>query len=125
MCHDAAPKERVFKGTLRAVVKLIGEDDVAWLILRLQRPHCADTDDPLYAKFLHHPDIRAMVQLAGQDSMSARMARQEDDFAAAQLAGKQLVRRCAKGSFDRDPLLVCETIDVIKPTATNNPDAMR
>ena len=56
--------------------------------------------------------------------MSPGVARQKDDFAAGEFARKQLIRWRAEWSFNRDPFLVCEPFDVIKPAAADYANPM-
>ena len=52
------------------------------------------------------------------------MSRQKYDLAPGQFSGKELVRRAAKGRFDRDPLLSAKPVYMIQAAAANNADAV-
>ena len=120
--HDAAPEKSVVQRLLRAVEKLVDQDDVARAVFFLQRADGADADDPLHAEFFHRPDVRAMVQLRGQQAMAATVARQKHHVAPGDLAGEQIVRRAAERRPDLHPFLICETFDVVKSRAADDAD---
>src|SRR5262249_42176949 len=80
---------------------------------------------PRHAELFHRPQIGAMVQLAGQEPMAPPVPREEDHVAPCQPAREELIAWLAKRRFNREPFLVRESFDVIKPTPANDADAMR
>src|SRR5947199_1981116 len=86
--HNTASEESVFERLLRAVDELVRQHDVARLVTRLQRADCADTDDPCDTEFFHRPDVRAMVQFAGENAMPATAARNDGHLTPGTLRGQ-------------------------------------
>jgi len=121
---DAAAKKRVLEVALGAVKELVGQDDVARAILGLERADGANADDPMNIKGLHRPQVGAVVQLAGEDTVTARMTGEEDDFAPSEPAREKFVRRVAKRGFNLHPLLMGKSLDVVQATAADDPDAI-
>ena len=124
MCDDAAPEEGVLEVALGAVEELVRQHDVAGFVFRLQRADGADADDPVDAERFHRPEIGAVVQLAGEEPVAAGVAWEEDDRATCELAREEFIRGIAEGRLDLHPFLVGEALDVVKPAAANDADAM-
>ena len=74
---------------LYEIEELIWQDDVAGLVVRLERSHGTDADNPRDAEFFHRPDVGAMIQFARENAVPARVPRQENHFAARQLTRQQ------------------------------------
>jgi hypothetical protein len=122
---DPAPEERVLGGFLGAVHELVGQDDVARLIARLERPDRADAENPGDVELLQGPDVSAGVQLAGQQAMAASVPRQKDHFAPREDAGEQAVRRRAERRLDLDPGGPGQRIDLVEAGAADEAHAPR
>src|SRR3989442_12054356 len=105
MPDNAAPKKGVRKRLFRAVEKLVRQDNIARFVFGLEGTHGTDADDPGNAKLFHRPDVGAMIELAGQDAMTAAMAGEESDITPLPNSGKQLVRGESKRGIDPDPFL--------------------
>ena len=113
MPDDAAPKKCVGERLLRAVEKLVRQDNIARFVFGLKGTHGTDADDPGDAEFFHRPDIGAMIELGGQDAMTAAVAGQKCDIAPRQRSGQQLVGRRPKGRIDLGPFLASKTFYVV------------
>src|ERR1041385_4232787 len=124
MRDDAAPEKCVFPRSLRPVEELIDDDNVARLVLLLQRADGADADDPSHAEFFHRVDIRAVIQLGRQNPMAASMPGKEDNAASAQFAGKEAIGRRAEGCLELDPFLFRKPFDTIKAAAADDANLM-
>ena len=121
--HHTLTKERVFEVPLGSIHKLIHQNDVTGPVLRLQGAHRTHTDDPGHVERLQGPEVGPMIQFARKQPVPPRVAGQEDHFPSRQFPAQKLIRGCAKGSFDRAPLLPGETIHVVQTRATNNANA--
>src|SRR5436305_1651268 len=100
MPDNAAPEIRVGKRLLRAVEKLVGQDNVARFIFCLERTHGADADEPRDAKLFHRPNVGTMIELGGQNAMTTAMPGQEHDLAPRHYSSKQLIGRRPKRGTD-------------------------
>jgi hypothetical protein len=121
--HYAAAKKGVLRTPLGFIDELIGQDDFTGLEFCLQRTDGADADDPTDTEFLERINVGAMIQFSGQEFVPAGVARQENDFAAAQDSSQQLIGRIAKGRLDLQPFLIGEAFDVVEAAAADNTDA--
>src|SRR6185503_11481098 len=66
-----------------------------------------------------------MIELARQDAMTPRMARQKHHVTAGESAGEKRIRRRAKRCSDPHPLLVGKTFQFIQSASADNSDPMR
>src|SRR5262245_25108337 len=94
------------------------------MIPGLERADRADAENPRHAELFHRPHVGAVIQLAGQDAMAASVAREKHHVAPGEPAGEELIAGRAERSFDRNPFLVREPFDVVKPAAADDADAM-
>ena len=124
MRNNAATEKGVLEIALGAIQELIHEHDVARFVFRLERTNGAGADDPRDAELFHRPDVGAMIQFAGQNAMAASVAWKENHVAPGKLAGEQFVRRRAERSFDLDPFLIREALNVIEAAAADDANAM-
>ena len=69
-----------------------------------------------HAELLHAPDVGAVVDLAGQDAVPARVARQEGDRHAADLAEEVRVARRAERGVDLHLAGVLEQLVEARPS---------
>ena len=79
-----------------AVDELVRNHKVRRLMLLFERADGRDGEDPLHAQHLHREDVGAKVQFAGQDTMTASVARQKSNLATFKFADKY-VGGIAKG----------------------------
>src|SRR5580704_5153049 len=84
---------------LGAVKKLVGDQKLSRLQILLQRTHGTYGNDALDAKLLHGVHVGAEIDLAGQDAVSAAMAREEGHTLPFQHAEHDGIRRLAEGSL--------------------------
>lgn len=122
MGDHAAAEEGVLERFFGLIHELVHQHDIARLILLLQGTDRADADDPAHAEAFESPDIGAVIQLAGQDSMATRMARQKSHGAAFECACENFIGGVAEWSFDFDPFLVGKTLDVVQSASADNAD---
>jgi len=93
-------------------------------IFFLKRANGADAQDPGDAQLFHGPEIGAMIQFTGKDAMAPAVAWKKDYVAPGEFAGEKIVRGRAKRSFDLDPFLVGEALDMIEPAAADDANFM-
>src|SRR5262249_58558305 len=93
---DEAVQEERRHPPLREIDELIGDDQIEWPDVVLHAANGGDRDDPLHAERFQAPDVRAEVQLGRRQAMPATVPRQEDDRAAVEGAGAEIVRRIAE-----------------------------
>ena len=104
MSNNAVAEECV--NTVASTVhKLVGDDELQWLMLLFQRTNGRDGKNSLHANLLETVDIRPEVQLGRRDPMAAAMTRQECDRPAGQPPQHELLRRRSPGRIDRDLVL--------------------
>src|SRR6185295_11739235 len=96
------------KVLLRPIEKLIGQNDVARFVFRLERTDGADADDPGNPQFFHRPDIGAMIQLRRQDAVAASMPGQKNHLTTSQSSCEQVIGCVAERSSDSGPFLISE-----------------
>jgi hypothetical protein len=114
----------MFKAAFCAVEELVYEDNVAGPVFLLERTNGADADDPGDAKFLHGPDVGAMVQLARQNAMAAGVTWKKNNFATGESSREQFIGWWTKGRHELRPVLVCEALDIVEPAAADDADTM-
>ena len=122
VADNAAPKKGVLEIALGPVEELVRQHDIARFVFFLQGADGADADDPGDAEFFHGPEIRAMVQLAWQNPVSATVTRQENNFAPRKFAGEQGIGRIAEWRFDLYPFLIGEAFNVIETATADDAD---
>ena len=105
-----------------AIEKLIGNHKIQRLMLFLQRAHGRYRHDALDTQLLEAVNIRAKIQFAGQNSVSAAVARQECDLAPFQLPQYVGVGRIAERRLLLDFAHLRESRHRIQPTASNDSD---
>ncbi len=79
-----------------AVKELVGDHEVERLMLFFQRTDRRHGNDALDSQLLESVNVGAKIQLARQEFVAARVARQESNFAPFERAQNVCVRRIAK-----------------------------
>src|ERR1700730_5306578 len=97
--------------------ELVSHHQVARRDLLLHAPRCAHRYQPFDAKFFHPPQVGAIIQLARRYSMTAAVARQENDFDLAQVAAIVDIRRSTERCVESDRLDSLESTHLINPAA--------
>jgi hypothetical protein len=87
----------------RPIEELRRQKHIAGRVLLLQTPHRRDANNPPNIQGAERVDVSAMIQLVGQQSMSAPMPRQKVDLPSMHLSSDDRIRGIAKRGFD--PLL--------------------
>lgn len=120
---DKAVSEKgvVFSAT-GAVVVLIGHQNMTGSILFLEAADSSDADDEAYAKGAQGPDIGAMIDLGGKETVATGVAREKDDLASGEGALHEDVRGRAIGSVDGQLFEVFEAFELVEATASNDAD---
>src|SRR5262249_44019478 len=118
---EAVSKDR-HHPPLREIDELIGDDQIEWPDVVLHAANGGDRDDPLHAERFQAPDVRAEVQLGRRQAMPATVPRQEDDRAAVEGAGAELVRRIAEWRADAAPANVGQAFELVETAATDDAD---
>src|SRR5271169_6311135 len=98
--RDDAAAKKSRNAVARAVIELVGDQEIQRLQVLLQRSDGADRNDPLDAELLHGVDIGAIINFRGKKTMSASMAREEGHALPFQSSGDQRVRRIAERRLD-------------------------
>lgn len=124
MRDNAAAEESVFERTFCAIEELIGQDDVAGFVFRLEGSNRAHADDPLRPELFHSPDVGAMIEFTRENAMASTVPWKENDFTPGKFAREEIVGRNTKRSFYFNPLLFCKTFDVIQPAAADDSDSI-
>src|SRR5207253_10475127 len=81
--HDSAPEESI-DAMARAIEELVGNHELKWLVIILQRPYRRHRNDPLDSQLLEAMSVRAEIQFTGENAMSARVPRQKRHFPSLQ-----------------------------------------
>ena len=64
------------------VEELIGNDKMAWLVIRDERPSGARTDDVGHTEFLHRPGVGPIGNIVGRETVPNPVAGDEGDLGA-------------------------------------------
>src|SRR5690606_8039014 len=108
--------------TFGAVEELVGDHEIKGRQLFLERPDGAERQQPLHAKLLEGVDVRPERQIRRRDAVAATVAGQKDDFATADLALNEGVRRRAPGGFHPNFPALFQRVHVIEAAASDNSD---
>ena len=103
-----------------AVDKLVRDDQVANLDVRLERPDGSRGDDAAYAKGLERPDVGAVVDHVRWKLVMLAVPGKERDLASRDLAKGQEVGWGSVGGFHLD--ILCVVQQGIESGTTNDPD---
>ena len=68
----------------------------------------------------HRPNIGAVIEFAGHESMPTAMPRQKYNIPVAELTCQKLVRWSPERGLYGGPFLSSESFNFIQPTATND-----
>src|SRR6185436_20550131 len=102
---------------LRAVDELIRNDDVSRMDPLLHRSDRRRRQDALDAERLHRVDVRAIVDVAGEDAVAASVAREERNRSIAEAADEQGVRGGPERRGDRVLAPIRQPREVVEPAA--------
>lgn len=94
---DAATEESMFEGLFGVIDELVDEYNVAGFVAGLEGSDGADTNNPGDAGLFEGENIGAVIEFAGEDSMTAAVAREEDDLATGEFAEEQLIGGWSEG----------------------------
>ena len=119
--HQAAAEEGA-DPPLRAIEELIGHDDVERRVFLLQAADRARRQDPLDAEHLEPVDVRAEVQLGGQQAMAGAVPRQERDAPSPQRAENIGAGRIAERCRERLLFAVGQLRHVVQAAAADDAD---
>src|SRR5579862_9619821 len=124
MGDNAVSEKSVGRGLLGSVEELIKQDNIARFVLGLERPYRTDTQNPGHPQFLQSPDVGPVIQITGQDSMTAPMTRKKHHFTSLKMTGQKIVGWRAKRGFDLHPFLIGQAFDVIESATADDSNAM-
>ena len=79
--NDAVAEEGV-DAMASSIEELVGDYEVEWLVLFLERADRGDGDDAVDAELLESVDIGAEVEFGGQEAVARAVTREEGDLAA-------------------------------------------
>src|ERR1700757_1017291 len=105
-----------------AVEELVGNDEIQRLVFFLERTHGGDGNDAFYTQLPESVNIRAEVQLCGQDPVPAPVPRQKRYFAALQCAQDKGVRWIAEGRWLRRLAHISQSGHGVQTAATDDSD---
>ena len=83
MRHHSGTKKSI-NAMAGAVEELIGDHEIQRLVFFFQRPHGGNRNNPVDTKLFEAMNVRAEIQLAGKNAVTAPVPRQESNFAAFQ-----------------------------------------
>ena len=105
-----------------AVDELIGNDEVAGLVLFFQRADGGDGENALDAELLQRINIGAEIQLRGKDAVAAAVPGEEGDLAALEIAEDESIAGIAEGRRDTHFMDVGEAGHGVEPAASDDAD---
>lgn len=98
--HHSWALEKCGKASFGPVDELIGEDEVADLVMGTKPAHGGDGDDPGYAEFVEGPNVGAVRDAVGRQLVIAAVAGEEGHLNFAKAAeGKPGRREAVRGGF--------------------------
>ncbi len=107
---------------LRAVHELVRHQKLARTQVFLQRTHCAHRNDALDSQLLHRANVRAKIDLAGQNTMSAPVPRQKRHALSFQRAHYNRVGRLSKRRLHPNLSHVVQPCHGVQPAASDDSD---
>src|SRR3984957_11689692 len=119
--HHAATEKRIHTMP-RAIEKLIGNHKLQRFMLFLQRSHGRNRNDPLHPELFEPVNIRAKIQLAGQNAVPAPMPRQKRHLAPFQRPAHVGVRRRPKRRLHPHLFHPAQPGHRIQPAAPDDPN---
>ena len=115
-----AVAEKRADATLRSIEELIRHDDVERRVFLLEAADRARRNNPLHAKELEAEDVRAEVELRGEEPMSRAVPREKRDPLSAQRADQIWTRRIAERGRQRLLFAVGQLGHVVQSAAANH-----
>jgi len=119
--NDAVAEEGV-DAMASSIEELVGDYEVEWLVLFLERADRGDGDDAVDAELLESVDIGAEVEFGGQEAVARAVTREEGDLAAFELTEYVGIGGIAERSLLADFVDVGEPGHVVKATAADDSD---
>jgi hypothetical protein len=105
-----------------SIKKLRRQQNVARGVFFLQTADRRYANDPADIEGTERVNVRPMIQFMRQNPMSASMSGQKVNAATEQCSADNRIGGRAEGGIDFVFGQVRKSFDVIKPTATNDPD---
>jgi hypothetical protein len=116
---DDAIAEECLVAHVGMVNELIGHQQIARCDMLLHAAGRTDRYELLDAELLHPPDVGAIIQLAWQYTMSAAMARQENNLDVSELPAIIGIGRPPEGRFERNLFDSIEPAHLVEAAATD------
>jgi hypothetical protein len=124
MSHKARREKGLFPSK-RSVNELVDDDKSPWLQFFPQRTDCTYGEDITTTGSLKSGDIRPVINPAGRNSVANTVTRQKDGFRTMQRAAKDPVRGGSECRSQPPAGHASKAIDLIKTTASDNPNPCR
>ena len=119
MGHDSAA-EKSIDAVARTIEELVRNDEIQGLVFFLQRTHGRDRDDSIDSQLFESVNVRAEIQFAGKNAVSAGVAGQECDFATFKSAANISVGGRAKRRFQAYFFYLTQAGHGVKAAAADN-----
>src|SRR6266852_5472897 len=119
---DDPLSEKSGDAVLRAIEKLVGNEEFSWPQVFLQRTDCAHGDDALHAQEFHRVDVRAVINLTRQDAMTTAVPRQERHALPFQYPEYDDIRRIPVWRLHPNFARIRQSIHRVQPTPSDNAD---
>ncbi len=104
----------------RAIDKLVGNHEIQWLVLFLQRSYRRERQNALDAELLEAMNIGAIGKFGRHQPMPAPMAREKCNLAAVECAQYVGIRRRAERRVQRQLLHIGQAGHGVQSTPTDN-----
>src|SRR6267143_118476 len=121
MGYDPVAEKRVH-AVPRTIEKLVGNYEVEWLVLFLERTHRRHRHDALDAKLFESVNVGAEIQFGRQQFVSTGVTGKKRHLPPFQCAKNVSVGGSTEGSLLLDLLHIPETRHVVQATAADDAD---